>query len=103
MNPYKAVIAVLVMAVVTYIPRALPLTFFKKKIKSPWLLSFLYYVPYAVLGAMVFPAILYSTESIHTAVVGLVVAMILAFLEKDLLIVAIGSIIAVYMTSYFMI
>ena len=102
MNPYKAVIAVLVMAIVTYIPRALPLTFFKKKIKSPWLLSFLYYVPYAVLGAMVFPAILYSTESIQTAVVGLVVAMILAFLEKDLLIVAIGSIIAVYISSFFM-
>ena len=102
MNPYKAVIAVLVMAIVTYIPRALPLTFFKKKIKSPWLLSFLYYVPYAVLGVMIFPAILYSTESIQTAVVGLVVAMILAFLEKDLLIVAIGSIIAVYISSFFM-
>ena len=102
MNPYKAVIAVLVMAIVTYIPRALPLTFFKKKIKSPWLLSFLYYVPYAVLGAMIFPAILYSTESVQTAVVGLVVAMILAFLEKDLLIVAIGSIIAVYISSFFM-
>lgn len=101
MNNYKAVIAVLIMALVTYVTRALPLTFFKKKIKSPWLLSFLYYVPYAVLGAMVFPAILYSTESVPTAVVGLAIAMILAFLEKDLLVVATGSVVAVYIAGLF--
>ena len=100
MGDRKAIIAVLVMALVTYIPRALPLTLYRKKIKSQLLNSFLYYVPYAVLGAMVFPAILYSTQSTRASVVGLIVAVILAFLEKDLLVVAIGSIAAVYIFSF---
>ncbi len=99
MSDYKAVLAVLVMATVTYITRALPLTFFRKKIKSPWLHSFLYYVPYAVLGAMIFPTILYSTGNIQTAVIGFGVAMVLAFLEKDLLVVAIGGVVAAYIAG----
>lgn len=100
MNKYKAIMAVFVMATVTYIPRALPLTLFKKKIKSPWLLSFLYYVPYAVLGAMVFPAILYATDSMISSVIGLGIALILAFLGKGLLMVALGSIIGVYLSNF---
>lgn len=102
MNNYKIIIAVLVMAGVTYLTRALPLTFFKKKISSPWLHSFLFYVPYAVLGAMVFPTILYATGDMKTAVIGFAVAMILAFMEKSLLIVALGSIIAVYIAGLFL-
>lgn len=99
MDGHKLILAILVMALVTYITRALPLTFFRKKITSPWLHSFLYYVPYAVLGAMVFPTILYSTQSVAAAAVGLVVAIILALLEKDLLVVAIGSVIAAYIAG----
>ncbi len=99
MSSSKAIIAVLVMALVTYIPRALPLTLYRRKIKSPWLKSFLYYVPYAVLGAMVFPSILYSTQSMRASLAGLVVAVGLAFLEKGLLIVATGGIMAVYIVS----
>lgn len=95
----KAFIAVFLMALVTYIPRALPLTLYRKKIKSPWLKSFLYYVPYAVLGAMVFPSILYSTQSMKASIVGFIIATLLAFLEKSLLVVAIGAIIAVYIVS----
>lgn len=101
MNPYKTFLAVLIMATVTYITRALPLTFFKKKIKSRWLLSFLYYVPYAVLGAMVFPTILYSTGNIYTATAGFVVAMVLSVLEKDLLVVAIGGVVTGYLVGLF--
>ena len=52
---------ILVMAVVTYLIRMLPLTFFQKEIKSPFIKSFLFYVPYAVLGAMTFPAIFTAT------------------------------------------
>ncbi len=102
MNNYKAVIAVLLMAIVTYLIRALPLTFFRKKIKSPWLISFLYYVPYAVLGAMVFPAILYATGDTQTATIGFAVAMLLALLDQGLLTVAIGGIIAVYLAGLLM-
>lgn len=99
MSSTKAIIAVLVMALVTYIPRALPLTLYRKKIKSPWLKSFLYYVPYAVLGAMIFPSILYSTQSMRASLAGLIVAVILAILDKGLLIVATGGIITVYIAS----
>lgn len=101
MNNSKAFIAVVIMATVTYITRALPLTFFRKKIKSTWLQAFLYYVPYAVLGAMIFPTILYSTGNIYTAGAGFIVAMILAFYEKDLLLVAIGGVVTGYLVGLF--
>ena len=51
-----------VMAAVTYLIRMLPFVVFRKPIKNRFVRSFLYYVPYAVLGAMTFPAILYSTS-----------------------------------------
>ncbi len=88
--------AVLLMALVTYIPRVLPLAVFKNKIRSRFLTAFLSYVPYAVLGAMIFPDILTSTGHLSSAVVGLAVAMIMAFFERGLLQVALCSIIAVY-------
>ncbi len=77
-----------VMAGVTYLIRMLPLVVFRKKIKSVFIKSFLFYVPYAVLGAMTFPAIIYSTASIPAACGGLVVALLLAWKEKSLLTVA---------------
>lgn len=79
---------ILVMAGVTYLIRMLPLAIFKKKLNSRFIKSFLYYVPYAVLGAMTFPAILYATDHMLSAIVGLVVAIILSFREKSLIVVA---------------
>ena len=64
-----------VMAGVTYLIRMLPLTLLQKKIRSRWLQSFLYYVPYACLTAMTFPAILTATESPVSAAAALVVAV----------------------------
>ena len=46
---------VLLMALVTYIPRVLPVTIFRKQIRSKFIRSFLDYTPYAVLGALTFP------------------------------------------------
>lgn len=54
-------IYLLVMAGVTYLIRMLPLTIFRKEIKSTFIKSFLHYVPFAVLGAMTIPDVLYST------------------------------------------
>ena len=77
---------ILVMAGVTYLIRMLPLVLFKKEITSPFVKSFLYYVPYACLAAMTFPAILTATAGgILSGVVGLVVALIVAYKEKSLL------------------
>ena len=81
----------LVMAVVTYLVRAVPFVVFRKKIENKFFKSFLAYVPYAVLGAMTFPAIFTSTGSVASAVVGAVVAIFLAFKEKSLLTVALTA------------
>jgi len=92
----KILIAVLLMAIVTYLPRVTPLAIFKNKIQSRFLTAFLSYVPFAVLGAMIFPDILYSTGHLTSAIVGLVIAIILAYFERSLLLVAVCAIIAVY-------
>lgn len=56
---------ILVMAAVTYLIRMLPLTLIRRKITNRTLRSFLYYVPYATLSAMTFPAILTATGRRH--------------------------------------
>ena len=73
-----------IMAGVTYLIRALPLVIFKGKITNRFVQSFLYYVPYAVLGAMTFPSILFSTGNLAASIT----ACVLAFKEKSLIIVA---------------
>lgn len=92
----RILIAVLFMAIVTYIPRVIPLAIFKDKIKSRFLTAFLSYVPFAVLGAMIFPDILSSTGHLVSAIAGLLVAAVLAYLERSLLLVAVCAIVAVY-------
>ncbi|MEE0859160.1 MAG: AzlD domain-containing protein [Acutalibacteraceae bacterium] len=89
MNIKDFFIYLFIMAGVTYLIRVIPFVIFKGKITNTFIKSFLYYVPYAVLGAMTFPAILFSTGNYASAVAGLIVACILAFKEKSLLTVAI--------------
>ncbi len=84
--PYLAV-----MAGVTYLIRMLPFTLFRKEIKSTFIRSFLAYIPYAVLGAMTFPSIFYATSSLASAIAGTVVALVLAFFRRSLLVVALGA------------
>lgn len=91
--------AVGVMALVTYIPRMIPLTFMRRKITSRFVRSFLYYTPYAVLTAMTLPAILYSTSGMASAVVGMIVAIILAYRNHGLLVVALGAVGAVFVAE----
>lgn len=91
--------AVGVMALVTYIPRMIPLTFMRRKITNRFVRSFLYYTPYAVLTAMTLPAILYSTATMASAIVGLIVAVILAYRNNGLLIVALGAVAAVFVAE----
>ena len=82
---------ILVMALTTYLIRVLPLTVYRKPIKSRFLRSFLHYVPYACLTAMTFPAILSSTASILSGAAALMVAIILAYRGKSLIVVAVSS------------
>ena len=79
------------MALTTYLIRVLPLTIFRKPIRSRFLRSFLHYVPYACLTAMTFPAILSSTASILSGAAALIVAIVLAYRGKSLIVVALSS------------
>ena len=90
------------MALTTYLIRVLPLTIFRKPIKSRFLRSFLHYVPYACLTAMTFPAILSSTASILSGAATLIVAVILAYRGKSLIVVAVSSSAAVLLTEWLM-
>ena len=90
---------ILVMAGVTYLIRVLPLTLIRKEIKNRTIRSFLFYVPYACLAAMTFPAILTATASVISAVIGFVVALIAAYKEKSLLTVALMACAAVFIAE----
>ena len=88
-----------IMALTTYAIRVLPFVLCKGKIENEFIRSFLTYIPYAVLGAMTFPAILYSTRSMFSAAAGLTVAVILAYRKKSLLTVAMAACITVYLAE----
>ena len=97
MNLY---VLIAVMALTTYLIRMLPLTLFRKPIKSRFIRSFLHYVPYACLTAMTFPAILSSTEHLMGGAAAFLVAVALALKGKSLLIVSLGSSAAVLVTEF---
>lgn len=90
---------ILVMAGVTYLIRMLPLALSRKEITNKYIKSFLYYVPYACLAAMTFPAILYATASVYSALAGLFVAVIAAYKGKSLLTVALFACAAVFIVE----
>ncbi len=93
------VLYIAVMAGVTYLIRMLPLTLFQKKIRNRWLRSFLYYVPYACLAAMTFPAILTATESPVSALAALAVAAVVGFAGKGLVTVAACACVTVFVVE----
>lgn len=96
MNIYVCIFA---MALTTYLIRLLPMTLLRKPIKSRFLRSFLHYVPCACLTAMTFPAILSSTDHLIGGAAAFLVAVILAFLDQKLIVVALGSSAAVLITE----
>lgn len=99
MNIYIYIAA---MAVTTYLVRMLPLAVFRRPIKSRFLRSFLRYVPYACLAAMTFPAILQDTASLVSGAAALVVAVVLAYFDQSLIVVALCSSAAVFIVERMM-
>ena len=92
----------LVMAGVTYLVRVLPLLLVKKKIENRFILSFLHYMPYAVLSVMTVPAVFYATGNMISAFLGVLVALILALCKRSLLVVAAGASAAVLICEVLM-
>lgn len=91
--------SIFVMALITYLIRMLPMAIFRKKITDVRIQSFLYYVPYAVLAAMTFPAIFSSTGSKISAAAGCFAAVLLAYFKKGLLTVAVGAAAVVFVVQ----
>lgn len=100
MNTWMMLLMIFVMAGVTYVIRMIPFTFFRKKIKSQYLCSLLYYIPFAVLSAMTFPFIFYCTGNVITATVGTVAALIASLTKRSLIIVAVCACVAVLIAEY---
>ena len=96
------ILLVLVMALVTYLIRMLPFIFFKKKIKSTFIKSLLYYLPYAVLTAMTFPSIFYVSGNVVTSTLGTVVAIIGSLTKRSLVVVAILAVVAILLADRIM-
>ena len=88
-----------VMAVVTYLVRALPLLLARKEITNTFVRSFLFYMPYACLAAMTFPAILGSTTYLISGIVGFVAAAVASYLERSMITVALIACGAVFITE----
>jgi branched-subunit amino acid transport protein len=89
----------LLMSGSTYLIRVLPFIAIRHKIHNRFIRSFLYYIPYAVLTAMTIPAIFTATQSVISACVGLIVAVILALRKCSLTVVALAACFAVYVTE----
>ena len=97
----KTLIYIAVMAGVTYLIRMIPFALFTKKIESRFVRSFLMYIPYAVLSAMTIPEIFYSTGSGITAAAGTVLAVVLAYFNLPLIIVALAASAGAFITGFF--
>ena len=98
---YPVYLYIAVMAIVTYLIRVLPLTLIKQEIKTPFIRSFLYYVPYVTLSVMTFPAIVYATASPVSGVAALIAALILAYKGKSLFQVSIVACAVVFILEFF--
>jgi len=92
---YK-IICIIIMCLVTILPRAIPITFFTKKIESKWIKDFLFYVPYAVLSSLTFPAIFTCVGNIYIALIATTVAIVLSMFNQKLIIVALISVLTVF-------
>ena len=99
MNLTSMLIGCAIMFGVTYVTKAVGLLLVKKPIRSRFIRSFLYYLPYSVLAVMVFPGMLFETASIWSGIAGTAVAVLLSFFRRGLLTVSLASIAAVFLTD----
>jgi len=92
LNLLRIFILVIGMSLVTYIPRALPMLFLKEFRLNPSVENFLKLIPYAALGALIFPEILFSTNHMASSVTGGILAAVVAYFKGNLLIAVVAGI-----------
>ena len=100
MNTY---VYILTMGLVTLASRIIPLTLLRRQIKNRFLQSFLYYVPYATLAVMTFPAILHATQSTLSGAAALLVGTVSAWFGFDLFKVAVSCCGVVLLLEFFLV
>ena len=93
------VTSILIMAGVTYLTRVLSMVLFTRKFRSRFLASFLHYVPYGVLAALIVPATFTSASNVLSSVIGTAAALLLSLCGQKLLVVSAGAVAAVYLTE----
>ncbi|MDF2674748.1 MAG: branched-chain amino acid transport [Clostridiales bacterium] len=90
---------VLGMTAVTYLPRMAPMVLLKD-IKLPnFLKTFLEFIPYAALGALIIPGVFSSTGDIKSSIIGTIVSVTLAFFKLNTMFVVLGGILGVFLTQ----
>ncbi|MDQ0257989.1 branched-subunit amino acid transport protein [Evansella vedderi] len=90
------------MGIVTYIPRVLPLVMLQTENWPDWSKKMLSRVPYAVLGALIFPGVLNVHENIYFGLIGGIIAIILAYFSLPLIVVVAGTIGSLAVLTYFL-
>ena len=98
----SVVIYIAVMALTTYLIRVVPFAAVRGKIRSRFINSVLFYIPYAVLSAMTFPAIFFATGNVITSSVGTVIALVMAYFDLPLIAVALGSSAGAFLAGWIM-
>lgn len=102
MNVKYVLCVIAVMFAVTQLPRIIPLVVFRKRIKSEFIQSFLTYMPYGVLSAMVFPAVLSSTNGLISAILGFAVALVMSWRKFGLMPVSLAAVGTVFAAEQIM-
>ena len=95
----SAWLSILVMGAVSFVIRALPLTLIRRQIKSRFIRSVLYYLPYVTLAVMTVPAILHISENPMVGLVSLVASGVTAWFSKNLFLSAAVACIATLVMS----
>ncbi|SFS98627.1 AzlD domain-containing protein [Marininema halotolerans] len=92
---------ILGMSLVTLIPRWLPVWLVDRFTPPSWVRDWLNNIPYAALGALIFPGIL-SVEKEEPLIgfMGGIVAVGLAYFRFHIIIVVLGAILTVFMLKY---
>ncbi|MBQ6323142.1 MAG: AzlD domain-containing protein [Lachnospiraceae bacterium] len=97
---YPVPVSLLIMIVVIYCVRMLPMILLRKNITNPFIRSFLHYVPYVTLAVMTFPAMLYATGSIPCGICALAVGIIASWITQDLFVVAVLCCVSAYIAGF---
>lgn len=94
-------IYILLMAITVFLIRVLPLTLIRKPIKSKFIKSFLYYVPYVTLSVMTFPAIIEATSNPISGLISLIVGILTAYKDMGLFRVTVLCCVTILLIEFF--